>query len=107
MAINAQRISVISATRKAAQAQAGTHLLIASKQETALNCSPPPPFGLSLSKPCTFLKRSEALRHLSETAGSLKQGERRRGDRDIPPGVLENAVGRCAAMTLQARVVTL
>ena len=61
-------------------AQARTHLPAAPQEQATLSSSPPPPFGLSLSKPCTFLKRSRALRHLSETGGSLKQGERRRGD---------------------------
>ncbi|WP_449469527.1 hypothetical protein [Sphingobium chungangianum] len=74
-------------------AQARTHLSAASQEQTALSWLPLPPFGLSLSKPFTLLKKSEALRHLSETGGSLKQGERRRANLDT--------------MTLQTKVIIL
>ena len=74
-------------------AQVRTHLPAAPQEQAALNQPSPSPFGLSLSKPFPFFKRSKALRHLSETGGSLKQGERRRANLDT--------------MTLQTKVVIL
>ncbi|GLV30625.1 hypothetical protein TomTYG75_31400 [Sphingobium sp. TomTYG75] len=57
------------------------------------NGNPLPPFALSLSKGFTFLQESKGPRHLSETGGSLKQGERRRANLDT--------------MTLQTKVIIL
>ena len=72
-------------------AQVRTHLPAAPQEQAALNQPSPSPFGLSLSKPFPFFKRSKALRQA--------QGERRKGDRDILPGALGNTDRQCAEMT--------